>query len=137
MRRIKGRDAAFRERRVRGYAWHWAVAGILAAAAGLGGCASTSESIADRASQSSIIGLPADAPARPVDPVTYPAVHDMPPPRPNTVLTGMEQQKLEADLVAARDRQQAAAGIKPAGRKTKDAKSVRRSKPAEGGSTAN
>jgi hypothetical protein len=55
-------------------------------------------------------GLPENTPQRPATPAAYPAVHDMPPPRTN-MLTDEEQKKLEADLVAARDR---AAG-KPAG----------------------
>ena len=49
-------------------------------------------------------GLPADTPAAPADPYKYPAVHDMPPPRPDTPLTEEQQVKLEKDLKAARDR---------------------------------
>jgi hypothetical protein len=140
------RNAALRQKSACGRASPWAVAGAIAAAMGLAGCASTSQTIADRASQLPVVGLSADAPARPADPVAYPAVHDMPPPRHSVVLTGLEQQKLEADLVAARDRQQAAAGITPANRKAKDAKSARNAKlgtaksgaakPATSGSTA-
>jgi hypothetical protein len=36
----------------------------------------------------------------------------MPPPRSNSMLTEIEQQKMEDDLVAARTRQQAIAGTK-------------------------
>jgi hypothetical protein len=50
-------------------------------------------------------GLPAGTPERPITPAAYPAVHDMPPPRDDVVLTGAEQKKAQADLVAARDRQ--------------------------------
>jgi hypothetical protein len=57
-------------------------------------------------------GLPEGAPQRPAKPGPYPAVHDMPPPRGQAVLTDAEQKKLEDDLVAARNR--AAAG-RPAG----------------------
>ena len=32
------------------------------------------------------IGLPANAPERPAEPLAYPAVHDMPPPRTTAVL---------------------------------------------------
>lgn len=50
-------------------------------------------------------GLPAGTPERPITPAAYPAVHDMPPPRDDAVLTDAEQKKAQADLVAARDRQ--------------------------------
>ena len=49
-------------------------------------------------------GLPESAPARPATPAAYPAVHDMPPPRSDNVLTDEERKKLEADLIAARNR---------------------------------
>lgn len=49
-------------------------------------------------------GLPEGAPARSAEPVAYPAVHDMPPPRP-AVLDAEQQKKLEADLIAVRHRQ--------------------------------
>jgi hypothetical protein len=90
------------------------------AAAGLSACASISEKIASTASEMPAIGLPAGAPERPADPPAYPAVHDMPPPRTDVVLTGIEQQKLEDDLVAARNRQQGIAGTAPAGQKKAD-----------------
>jgi hypothetical protein len=51
------------------------------------------------------LGLPADAPARPVTPYDYPAVHDMPHPRAIKPLTEEEQIRLEKDLNALRDRQ--------------------------------
>jgi hypothetical protein len=54
-------------------------------------------------------GLPAGTPERPSTP-PYPAVHDMPPPREDTVLTDAEQRKMQADLMAARDRQTKRAG---------------------------
>jgi hypothetical protein len=50
-------------------------------------------------------GLPAGTPERPSAPQGYPAVHDMPPPRDDVVLTDAEQKKIQADLLAARDRQ--------------------------------
>jgi len=87
----------------------------------LSGCASISEKFADSASQMPGVGLPANAPARPATAYSYPAVHDVPPPRTAAVLTDIEQRKLERDLVDARDRQQAAAGIPPAERKKKEA----------------
>jgi hypothetical protein len=73
----------------------------LAMAASLGACAST---VAELPAQ--LGGLPAGTPERPAQPAAYPAVHDMPPPRPNTVLTDDERKKTEADLAALRARQQ-------------------------------
>ena len=70
-----------------------------ALAALLGGCAST---IADNAP---VIGLPEGVPERPATSADYPAVHDMPPRRAETPLTKEEQQKLEKDLIEARDGQ--------------------------------
>jgi hypothetical protein len=55
-------------------------------------------------------GLPAGAPERPAAPPGYPAVHDMPPPRPNTVLSADEAKKAADDLAALRARQEKAAG---------------------------
>lgn len=75
-----------------------------ALAASLGACAST---VAEMPSQ--LGGLPEGTPQRPAQPPAYPAVHDMPPPRPNTVLSDDERKKAEADLVALRARQERAA----------------------------
>jgi hypothetical protein len=85
---------------------------LLASLAGFPGCASMNQQAADSLSQAPAIGLPANAPARPAEPLPFPAVHDMPPPRSNSMLTEVEQQKMEDDLVAARTRQQAIAGTK-------------------------
>jgi hypothetical protein len=52
-------------------------------------------------------GLPENTPARPATPAAYPAVHDMPPARSDNVLTDEERKKLEADLIAARKRNEA------------------------------
>jgi hypothetical protein len=49
-------------------------------------------------------GLPEGVPARPAEATAFPAVHDMPPPRP-AVLDAEQQKKLEADLIAIRNRQ--------------------------------
>lgn len=75
-----------------------------ALAASLGACAST---VAELPPQ--LGGLPAGTPERPAQAPAYPAVHDMPPPRPNTVLSDEERKKAEADLVALRARQEKAA----------------------------
>jgi hypothetical protein len=77
----------------------------------LAACGSVSEQLAERASQAPGIGLPANAPERPATPVDFPAVHDMPPARPAALLNEAEQQKLEKDLLAARARNQASAGL--------------------------
>jgi len=63
-------------------------------------------------------GLPDGTPNRSTTPSAYPAVHDMPPTRPTSVLTDAEQTKLEGDLAAARNRaaeaaKSAAAADKP------------------------
>lgn len=50
-------------------------------------------------------GLPANAPARSAQPPEYPAVHDMPPPRAAALLDAEQQKRLEADLIATRNRQ--------------------------------
>lgn len=78
-------------------------------AAGLGGCGTVSEKMAGAMGSMPGVGLPANAPERPAEQRAYPAVHDMPPPRTNVVLTGAEQQQVERELMAARDGQKAAA----------------------------
>ena len=52
-----------------------------------------------------MVGLPANTPARPETSAEYPAVHDIPVKRAAVVLTPEEQEKIEKDLVAARNRQ--------------------------------
>ena len=66
------------------------------------------------------IGLPAGTPQRTAEPVAFPAVHDVPPPRNSVTLTNLEQQKLEEDLVAARDQQQSTVGVARQPTKKKD-----------------
>jgi hypothetical protein len=58
------------------------------------------------------MGVPAGAPARPVTPYQYPAVHDMPPPRAIAPMNDEEQFRLEKELQAVRDRQEAQEGRK-------------------------
>jgi hypothetical protein len=83
------------------------VRGVVAAllttaiALNLAGCSSTLFSEIP----SSVGGLPAGTPERSSTPAAYPAVHDMPPPRSDTVLTDAEQKKIQSDLNAARDQQ--------------------------------
>lgn len=73
----------------------------LSLALGLGGCAST---VADLP----LVGLPADAPSR-KDSHGYIPVHDIPMARDTAVLAPADQAKLQSELIAARDRQAAAA----------------------------
>ncbi len=56
------------------------------------------------------MGLPAGTPQRPTTPYTYPAVHDMPPPRSDQPMTVDQQLRMERDLSTLRDRQAAEAG---------------------------
>jgi hypothetical protein len=81
------------------------------------GCAS---SVADRV-PTAVGGLPEAAPARPETPYAYPAVHDMPPPRSETVLTSEQQKQVEDELVAARNK--AASGSGSTGKATGTARS--------------
>lgn len=81
--------------------------------ASLAGCGSISEKFVEPASSLPGIGLPAGAPERPATTAAYPAVHDMPPPRADSPLNETEQQKMENDLVGARERQQEIAGTAP------------------------
>jgi hypothetical protein len=75
------------------------------AATGLGGCGLISEKFGQTVADAPLVGLPAGAPQRPATSAAYPAVHSMPSARP-AVLTGVEQNKIEDELVAARNRQQ-------------------------------
>jgi len=77
-------------------------AALIAGTGFLGGCSGGS-TISDHL-PTALGGLPDGAPQRPTTTSAYPAVHDMPPPRPTTVLSDAEQTKLEGDLVAARNR---------------------------------
>jgi hypothetical protein len=79
---------------------------LLMSALALGGC---STSIAEIP----LIGLPADAPARPKDATdAYLPVHDVPPERQEAELAPAERAKIQAELIAARDRQASAATAK-------------------------
>lgn len=71
---------------------------LLAATLALGGC---STQIADLPA----VGMPADAPPRPKEVGSYLPVHDLPPNREETAMKPDEQKKIQAELIAARDRQ--------------------------------
>src|SRR3954471_12641675 len=75
--------------------------GVLLSALALGGC---STSIADLP----LVGTPADAPARPKEAGSYLPVHDLPPDREQAAMAPAERAKIEAELLAARDRQASA-----------------------------
>ncbi len=71
---------------------------LFAAALSVGGCSSQ---IADMPG----LGLPADAPQRPKEANGYLPVHDIPPDRDEAAMNAAELAKIQAELVAARDRQ--------------------------------
>ena len=78
---------------------------LLASVLALAGCSS---SIADLP----LVGTPADAPARSTEAGTYLPVHDLPPEREEAAMAPAERAKIEAELVAARDRQASSAAAK-------------------------
>ena len=78
------------------------MAALFAAALAIGGC---STQIADLPG----VGLPSDAPARPKEASGYLPVHDLPPERDEAAMKPADQAKMQAELLAARDRQAAAA----------------------------
>jgi hypothetical protein len=75
-----------------------ALAALLSAALSLAGCSSQ---IADLP----LIGTPADAPARPKEPGAYLPVNDLPPDRDEATMDAKERARIQAELIAARDRQ--------------------------------
>jgi len=77
-------------------------------AAALAGCSAAT--FGDLPAQ--VGGLPAGTPERPAAAPVYPAVHDMPPPRSDTVLTAEEQKQAQAELAALRARQEKQAASK-------------------------
>ena len=83
------------------------LAALLVSALALGGC---STSIADLP----LVGTPADAPERPKETGGYLPVHDLPPDRAEPELPPAERAKIQAELLAARDRQASAAAKDPA-----------------------
>jgi hypothetical protein len=79
-----------------------AILAAIALAAALAGC--SAGSLFERIPAA--IDEPADTPARPAVAYQYPAVHDMPPQRPDQTLTDEQQVQMEKDLENVRDRQQ-------------------------------
>jgi hypothetical protein len=78
---------------------------LLASALALAGC---STSIADLP----LIGTPTDAAAHAKDPGGYLPVHDVPLEREEPELAPAERAKIQAELIAARDRQASATAAK-------------------------
>jgi hypothetical protein len=76
-----------------------AIALALVLLTGLAGCSSIGDHVPTWAG-----GLPEGVPDRPATPAAYPAVHDMPPSRSDTVLSEADRKKLKDDLIAARER---------------------------------
>jgi hypothetical protein len=72
----------------------------LALGCSLGGCSTT---IADLPA----VGTPTGAPERPKEAGAYLPVHDLPPDRVDAIISPVERTKIEAELVAARERQAA------------------------------
>ena len=75
-------------------------AALLCAGLALAGCSSQ---IADLPG----FGTPADAPAAPKEPGAYLPVNDLPPDRDEAAMDPATRAKIEAELIAARDRQAA------------------------------
>lgn len=102
-----------------------------AVAASLTGC--SAGPLADKLEQmpQSLGGMPPDTPKAPAVPYQYPAVHDMPPPRASEPMSEEQQDRLEKDLNAARDRQEAAnPDAQKAAEAAKTAKKTAKKKPA-------
>jgi hypothetical protein len=86
-----------------------ALAALLMSALALSGCAT---SIADMP----LAGTPADAPERPKEPGAYLPVNDLPPDREDTTMNPVQRAKIQAELIAARDRQAAASAKETPGK---------------------
>jgi hypothetical protein len=111
-------------------------ASLTGCSAGTLGDASTSLGEKLKSMPESLGGLPPDTPKAPAMPYQYPAVHDMPPPRAAEPMSEEQQYRLEKELNAARDRQEAAnpAAEKPAQAAKKTAK--KKPAPAQNGQNA-
>ncbi len=86
------------------------MAALIASALTIGGC---STQIADMPG----VGLPSDAPQRPKEAGNYIPVHDLPPERDEATMKPAELAKIQAELVAARDRQASSGGPSKSGAK--------------------
>jgi hypothetical protein len=84
-----------------------ALGALLISALALAGCSS---SMADLP----LVGTPAEVPPRPKEAGTYLPVHDLPPDREEAAMAPAERAKVEAELLAARDRQASGGAAKEA-----------------------
>ena len=84
------------------------MAALFCAALALAGCTSQ---IADLP----LVGTPADAPARPKEAGAYLPVNDLPPDRDEAAMDPKERARIQAELIAARDRQAVVTSGKDAG----------------------
>ncbi len=82
-----------------------ALAALLMSALALSGCAN---SIADMP----LAGTPAEAPPRPKDAGPFLPVNDLPPDRDEAAMDPVQRAKIQAELIAARDRQASATASK-------------------------
>jgi hypothetical protein len=83
---------------------------VCAVAAALAGCSAGPLTDTLKQVPESLGGLPPDVPKAPAMPYQYPAVHDMPPPRPSEPMSEEQQYRLEKELNALRERQEGALG---------------------------
>jgi hypothetical protein len=86
--------------------WTLAAGALFACALALPGCSS---SIADMPG----VGVPADAPPRPKEAGAYLPVNDLPANRDEATLDAKERARIQAELIAARDRQAVTAATTP------------------------
>jgi hypothetical protein len=91
-----------------------ALAASFCATLALAGCSSQ---IADLPS----VGMPADAPTPLKEPSGYLPVNDLPPDRDQAAMDAKERAKIQAELIAARDRQAVIVQGKEAGAQSRDA----------------
>lgn len=80
---------------------HLATPAVLVLAVALSGCASVADV--------PLIGVPANAPARPESAGTYLPIHDVPPPRQEEMLSVADQTRIEKELSEARTKGKATA----------------------------
>ncbi len=80
----------------------------LAVVASLAGCSAGPLTGVLEQMPESLGGLAPDAPKAPATPYQYPAVHDTPPPRSTEPMTEEQQNQLQKELNALRDRQEGA-----------------------------
>jgi hypothetical protein len=76
----------------------WSMAALCASALASGGCA-------PQRPPKARVGVPTDAPQRPKEAGAYLPVNDLPPDREEAAMKPAELTKIQAELVAARDRQ--------------------------------